>query len=323
MKFGSDKYGRIYRKRYNEKMGLDPSINGEERAKLFKELLDAAGGIKDFTDLEDEDAGAEGLAALLSMPDESFNVLAPLVLGELQKSLNNVQDKVFLAQALNAAGGNLDDLLAVYKEFYAMLDGEQFKTLGQSKIDFLKEMVSYLYNAIADTEGTAKKIIQVPVEKLYPQVRLPEYAHLSDSGLDVFAPNDITVYPGETVVVPTGIKVAVPLGYELQVRPKSGRALKTKLRIANTPGTIDAGYRDEVGIIVENIDAPIQNIIPLEDGSINAGCITYGQSYTIGEGEKFAQLVLCEVPKLSWLEVGSVKEIGEDRGGGYGSTGLK
>ena len=87
-------------------------------------------------------------------------------------------------------------------------------------------------------EGIASRVVKIPIEVLNSNVRLPEYAHDTDAGLDIFALEEITINPGETKIIPTGIKVAVPEGYELQVRPKSGRCVKTKLRIANTPGTI-------------------------------------------------------------------------------------
>ena len=111
------------------------------------------------------------------------------------------------------------------------------------------------------------------------------------------------------------------------MRPKSGRCLKTKLRVANTPGTIDAGYRDEVGVIIENVDPPIRAIhtdfANSPNDPIPVGAIDFGQSYTIGKGEKFAQLVLSEVPKVCWIEVEKVGVFGENRGGGFGSTGVK
>ena len=134
--------------------------------------------------------------------------------------------------------------------------------------------------------------------------------------------DDITVKPGETVFVPTGIKVALPAGYELQVRPKSGRALKTKLRIANTPGTIDQAYRDEIKIIVENIESRIKDITVDEEGKVTS--ILYGGDFTIGKGEKFCQLVLAEVPKIAFYRVDKVTDVDtENRGGGFGSSGLK
>ena len=143
--------------------------------------------------------------------------------------------------------------------------------------------------------------------------------------MDVYALDDYTINPGETQLIPTGIKLALPPGYEIQVRPKSGRALKTKLRVANTPGTVDAGYRDEIKVIIENIEPPIKDISYEfdENGKPIITSILHGSSYTIGKGEKFCQLVLMEVPKAAFYRVEKVSEIGEDRGGGFGSTGLK
>jgi dUTP pyrophosphatase len=140
--------------------------------------------------------------------------------------------------------------------------------------------------------------------------------------MDVYALEDITIAPGETKLVPIGIKVAIPAGYELQVRPKSGRCLKTKLRIANTPGTIDAGYRDEIAVIIDNIEPFIKSAEMGEGGVLYN--VEFGSSHTIGKGEKFAQLVLAEVPKAIFYQVEKVADIANDgRNGGFGSSGLK
>jgi dUTP pyrophosphatase len=140
--------------------------------------------------------------------------------------------------------------------------------------------------------------------------------------MEIYLTEDVTIHPGETKLIPTGIKVALPLGYELQVRPKSGRSLKSKLRIANTPGTIDAGYRDEIGIIVDNIDQVIKGGELDEAGRLTD--ILWGSDITLEKGEKIAQLVLSEVPKAVFYEVESVAAIENDgREGGFGSTGDK
>jgi dUTP pyrophosphatase len=179
-----------------------------------------------------------------------------------------------------------------------------------------------MYNAAADIEGIAKRNILIPIEYCKEGAKMPAYAHETDSGMDVYALEDITIAPGETKLIPIGIKVAIPAGYELQVRPKSGRCLKTKLRIANTPGTIDAGYRDEICVIIDNIEPFIKSAEMGEGGVLYN--VEFGSSYTIGAGEKFAQLVLCEVPKALFYEVESVSTIENDgRKGGFGSSGLK
>ncbi len=91
-------------------------------------------------------------------------------------------------------------------------------------------------------------MIQVKVQKLRPHAVAPDYAHPGDAGVDLFAAEDHTLRPGERVLAPTGIAVAIPDGYEGQVRPKSGLALRHGLSIVNTPGTVDAGYRGEIGL---------------------------------------------------------------------------
>ena len=98
--------------------------------------------------------------------------------------------------------------------------------------------------------------VEVPVERCRDGARLPVYAREGDAGMDICSAVDITILPGQTVLIPTGLKFAVPPGYEMQVRPRSGISLRTALRIPNSPGTIDSGYREEVGIIMTNTCLP-------------------------------------------------------------------
>ena len=269
---------------------------------------------------------AESLIRLLAMSDDQFEVLAPGIMQAYQQSINNPNDKLMMVQSLNANGSSAEDLIAFFEDFQKQIED---LPLSVKKRDFLTELIASTINSINETEGISKRTINVPIELCSPDAKIPQYAHISDSGMDIYALEDITIKPGETKLVPTGIKVALPPGYELQVRPKSGRCVKTKLRVANTPGTIDQGYRDEIKVIVENIDPPIRgiNVMNWPEDELNPvirwSDIDFGQSYTIGKGEKFAQLVLAETPKVSFYRVDSVQDIGEDRGGGFGSTGLK
>jgi dUTP pyrophosphatase len=228
-----------------------------------------------------------------------------------------------LAQALNISGGNIDDLNASFQELLVEIDkAEEF---SENKKDFLRRFFMIIINAIAETQGVAKKIIEIPIQ-LMEDAKLPTYARMGDAGLDIYATEDIEILPNETKLVHTGVKVAIPRGYELQVRPKSGIGLKTKLRVANTPGTIDSGYRDEVCVIIENLEHPIQNIeYEFDDtGRPIIRSILHGKSYTIEAGQKIAQLVLNEVVVANFNEVSDISDVeGEDRGGGFGSTGLK
>ena len=283
------------------------------------EVHEAVGNLEQILGVGEDGSIFNEMAAMLNLDEDQFALIAPGIVQSYQQSVNNPNDKIALVQAMNANGMRAEDLT---ESFSGVCEEIEKMNISAQKRDFLKNIISTLVNAVNETEGIAKRTIAVPIERCNSEAIIPQYAHTSDSGVDVYALDDITIKPGETVLVPTGIKVALPVGYELQVRPKSGRALKTHLRVANAPGTIDQAYRDEIGIIIENNEAPIKDITVDEEGKVTS--ILYGQSYTIGKGEKFCQLVLAEVPKIAFYCVESVLEIdNEDRGGGFGSTGLK
>ena len=94
--------------------------------------------------------------------------------------------------------------------------------------------------------------MQIQITKIHPDAVLPHYAHPGDSGMDLYSIENVTIAPGDTAFVHTGIKIAVPEHYEAQVRPKSGLALKHAISIVNTPGTVDSGYRGELCVILIN-----------------------------------------------------------------------
>lgn len=282
------------------------------------EVHEATSALEQIIGSGEEGSITNEMAAILNLDEDQFALLAPGLIQSFQQSINNPTDKIAFVQAVNASGLRADDLTGSFDGICEEIDKLD---LSLQKRDFLKEWIGSMVNAVNDTEGISKRNVQVAIELCHPDAKIPQYAHISDSGVDVYALDDITVKPGETVLVPTGIKVALPAGYELQVRPKSGRALKTKLRIANTPGTIDQAYRDEIKVIIENVEAPIKDITTNEEGRVTS--IFYGSSFTIGKGEKFCQLVLAEVPKIAFYRVDSVAEIDkEDRGGGFGSSSI-
>lgn len=142
--------------------------------------------------------------------------------------------------------------------------------------------------------------LEIAIEVCRPGAVVPSYARPGDGGMDVTCPLDVTVPAGATVIVPTGLKVAVPEGWMLLVFPRSGMSVKTGLRVANSPGLIDAGYRDEVGIILHN---------------------TSQEDFQLTAGTRIAQFVLVQRTEMRFLPVDSVAEIGINRGGGFGSTG--
>ena len=278
-----------------------------------------------FETIEEEGAEDGGLRVVLSslaLPDKEFAYVSETILRECERSINNAGDKLQLVQYLNAGGYTAEDLTDTFMQLSEQIDESMAPQLSQQKIDFLKRYLGILVMAVNETEGIAKRIIPVPIELCHEDAKIPAYAKLGDAGMDVYAVEDITINPGETVIVPTGLKVALPLGYELEVRPRSGLSAKTPLRVANAPGTIDSGYRDEIGVIVTNIESKIKDLCFHNDGTIDHRSIVYGASYTITKGMRFAQLVLKEVPSCTFYEVDSVKDIGIDREGGFGSSGV-
>jgi dUTP pyrophosphatase len=161
--------------------------------------------------------------------------------------------------------------------------------------------------------------IKVYIQRLDPKVSLPEYANLFDSGMDVRASQDISIDPQQTVVIPTGLKFAIPEGFEIQVRARSGLSLNTPLRVSNGIGTIDSSYRGELGIIMTNTSERSDDFYHYSTSSKG----NLDGAYEIQKGDRIAQIVLQRVPRIEWVEVESVKEIGSDRNGGFGSSGVK
>jgi len=163
--------------------------------------------------------------------------------------------------------------------------------------------------------------VEVFVEICREGAILPAYARPGDAGMDLYAAEDVLIRPGETVIVPTGIKIAIPEGYEIQIRPRSGISYKTPLRVSNSPGTIDSGYRDELGIIMTNTSSICcyneEELYTIEDSGNLMGV------YKIRKGDRIAQMVLQVVPEMKLTVVDSVDQIGYNRGGGFGSTGSR
>lgn len=285
--------------------------------KIVEEVRDALSQLNSL-----DGNSIDAIAVLLSMDDAQFELVSPGILDSFLRSLNTTNARLMLAQSINATGSTAE---SVQNEFLQLVNEIDIITdLTAPKRDFLKKLLHGINTAISETEGIAKRYIQIPFVKCHPDAKMPEYAHPDDSGMDVYAVDNYVIHPGETKLIPTGIKMAVPNGYEIQIRPKSGRALKTKMRIANSIGTVDAGFRGELQVIIENIEPPIKDITyDFDDnGRPIITSILRGSDMTIGKGEKFAQLVLMEVPKAVLFQVENLDDT-ERGNGGFGSTNLK
>ena len=144
-------------------------------------------------------------------------------------------------------------------------------------------------------------MVKILVKKFDKNIKLPVYKTSGSSGMDLVAyiKKTITIYPGKTAMISTGIAVAIPKKYEIQIRPRSGLAAKNGISVLNTPGTIDSDYRGEIKIILINLSQ---------------------KSFVVKSGDRIAQMILCPVVKGKLKEVKNLPKTVRG-GGGFGSTG--
>lgn len=133
--------------------------------------------------------------------------------------------------------------------------------------------------------------------------RLPQYATEGSAGMDVraFLSEPVVIAPGARALIPTGLRIQIPCGYEMQVRPRSGLAIKSGVTVLNSPGTIDSDYRGEVCVILVNLSA---------------------EPFTVNDGDRIAQMVLARYSRVEWQPVQSLDSTGRGEGG-FGHTGVE
>jgi len=144
-------------------------------------------------------------------------------------------------------------------------------------------------------------MIQVQIKKIKERAQVPVYMTTGSAGCDIKAclPETVHIKPGERLAVPTGLAFGIPSGYEIQVRPRSGLAIKQGLTVVNAPGTIDCDYRGEVMVLLINLGK---------------------ETVSIQDGDRIAQCVIQKVEQIQWSEVNSLDETSRGEGG-FGSTG--
>ena len=144
---------------------------------------------------------------------------------------------------------------------------------------------------------------EILIKRLSKEVTLPKYETDGSSGLDLaaFIDKNIEIKPGKSEIIPTGLAVAIPKNFEIQIRPRSGLAAKNQISVLNTPGTVDADYRGEIKVILINLS---------------------NKSFIVERGLRIAQMVLCPVAKAKLREVDTLEDTSRGSGG-FGSTGVK
>ena len=144
---------------------------------------------------------------------------------------------------------------------------------------------------------------KILIKRFSKEIPLPKYETSGSSGMDLAAnlKSEISIESGKTAIIPTGISLSIPKGFEIQIRPRSGLAAKKRISVLNTPGTIDADYRGEIKVILINLGS---------------------ETFIVEKGLRIAQMVVCPVVKAKFEEVTELNETKRGRGG-FGSTGTK
>lgn len=247
--------------------------------------------------------GLKNFFMLLDAKDEEFDTIYPLIESEIdsifegEEYQNEIKNKMKLMPKFEIEQ-EIENVNTILKE----IDSDD--SLSDNKKKLLHKMFESSLKTVTTISDSGRAAIPVKVFRLNSNAKLPEYAHPTDAGADIFASEETTINSGETKLIKTGLAIAVPAGYEVQIRPRSGLSLKTGLRIANSVGTIDSSYRGEVCVIITN---------------------TGSEPYTIKVNDKIAQMLIAPTPMISWREVYLESELGStERGtGGFGSTDTK
>ena len=237
-------------------------------------------------------------AEVISLLENYDNFLDSLLSN--QELLNEIRTQMRL-EGLSKTDmvGKKEELLA---DMRALAESAELEISVEKKELYNKmlEVTEKLYDKAL--ESVSRETALIPVELCRPNAKAPSYAHEDDAGFDFYLPEDFTIKAHEYgKIAPTGLKMSIPSGYELQIRPRSGNSVKTTLRIANAPGTIDCGYANEIGIICDNIG---------------------DEDLTFKRGDRIAQGIFAAVPKGKFNVVKDINTVtGINRGGGFGSSG--
>lgn len=271
---------------------------------------------------EQENAdGMQFLAALLALKDETFEILRPVLQDSMAEIFNEPQVQMQIIQGFAQSGISIDDLINHSDEVFDSLFNNSEVQLSESKKDFFKFLMTAIVNSISASTINPAHVVEIPVEICREDAKLPTYATNGSAAMDIYSPAEYTIEPGQTIIIPTGIKVAIPHGYALLIHPRSGLSSRTKMRIPNSLGLIDEDYHEEIGVIVENTDQKVKDADMYNAPDGLELVKEYGAPITIGKGERIAQMRLVEVPRIRWKQVNSLGNFEEDHGAGFGSSG--
>lgn len=218
-------------------------------------------------------------------------------------------------KVLEASTNNMQIYKTLIQEYSTGVKEEEKKKIYKTQ----EEHINLIFKLFDIKDYVKLQPVKVYVERAQLDIQLPFYAKEGDAGMDIRSTVDIVIAPGEQAIIPTGLSFAIPEGYEFQIRPRSGISAKTLLRIANSPGTIDSGYRGDLGIIVWNASTKNTGRYYIDEQNCSHG------EYEIKKGDRIAQIVLNKIEKIEFEVVpkGKIKSIGTDRKSSFGESGLK
>ena len=248
---------------------------------------------------------------LFQMTDEELENIKPIIINEISNSLtgpdclNNIDEYIkqcdFMGYDLDQYNADLENSKAViYETMTSLKDQYAESAIKCELIDIVYSMMESYFSMIA-LRLVGRDNTNVGIELIHPAAKIPTYAHNGDQGADIYAPED-NIIPANArgYMVHTGIKLLIPHGWAISIRPRSGMSKNTPLRISNSPATIDQQYRGEVNILFDNLS---------------------NEPYEIKAGERIAQFILEKNYKANYSQVDTV-EPDTDRGeGGFGSSG--
>lgn len=290
----------------------------DQITQMSNDSIEAVGNILD----NPEANGLDILGVLLTLPDEDFEIIRPLFQEEMAKAYEDPQNQMTMVKMFAQSGISIDDIVNRSDEIIDEAFNQGVE-LSQPKKDFIKFLFASAANSISSSTINPAHTVEIPVVLCRENAKLPTYATNGAGAMDIYSPEEYTIECGKIVIIPIGIKVAIPHGYGLLIQPRSGMSARMKIRIPNTPGLIDEDYHEEIGVIVENIEQQVKDV-DIDPVSDHTDLVKlHGSPITIGKGERFAQMRLVEIPRVRWREVESFGGFAEDHGAGFGSTGVK
>lgn len=266
--------------------------------------------IEELKKIEGMEEFAETIEAILAIDDSLLNEDSITIFQQMfAETLSEPQKEKTMMDILNrykAVGAKVDEVKNEYSAIKDLFDAIIHKLVEDNTNDYKVRLISLFLNEIIDivelaTESYMEEDCIVHIELVHENAKMPQYAHETDACADIYCPEEVTV-PARTrgMIVKTGLKMALVPGWCVKIYPRSSVGVKTPLRLSNSVGIIDSDYRDEVGLILDN---------------------TSSKPYTIAAGDRIAQMEVVPVYRAKFNQVDDVSTIGDNRGGGYGSTG--